>query len=80
MGLIQSAIEKSGIPTVSITLLPHVTRRVQPPRALVVDRPLGYPLGAPYDAELQKRIVMAALALLLRPAADPLIVDFSETP
>ena len=64
----------------SITLLPHVTRRVQPPRALAVDRPLGYPLGAPHDAELQKRIVMAALALLLRPAADPLIVDFSETP
>ncbi len=80
MGLIQSAIEKSGIPTVSITLLRQLTQRVQPPRALAVDRPLGYPLGAPHDAELQKRIVIAALALLLRPVADPLIVDFSETP
>jgi hypothetical protein len=80
VGLIQSAIEKSGIPTVSITLLRQLTQRVRPPRALAVDRPLGYPLGAPNDAALQKRIVMAALALLLRPVADPLIVDFSETP
>jgi hypothetical protein len=56
-----------------------VTARVGPPRALAVDRPLGYPLGAPHDAALQKRIVMAALNLLARPASEPLIVDFPET-
>jgi hypothetical protein len=77
VGLIQSAIEKSGIPTVSITLLREVTERVRPPRALFVDRPLGYPLGAPNDIDLQKRIVMAALELLSRPVQDSMIVDFS---
>jgi hypothetical protein len=71
-------IEKSGTPTVSITLLREVTERVRPPRALAVDRPLGYPLGTPHDAGLQKRIVMAALELLAHPVQEPLLVDFSE--
>ncbi|TAM79708.1 MAG: hypothetical protein EPN47_18095 [Acidobacteria bacterium] len=71
-------IEKSGIPTVSISLLREVTERVRPPRALVVDRPLGYPLGAPHDIDLQKRIVMAALELLAHPVQEPLLVDFTE--
>ena len=71
-------IEKSGIPTVSISLLREVTVRVHPPRALVVDRPLGFPLGAPHDIDLQKRIVMAALELLTYPAREPLLVDFPK--
>ena len=44
VGLIQSIIEKTGIPTASVTLLREVTERVGPPRALFVDRPFGYPL------------------------------------
>lgn len=71
-------IEKSGIPTVSISLLREVTERVRPPRALVVNRPLGYPLGAPHAIDLQKRIVMAALELLAHPVQEPLLVDFLE--
>lgn len=71
-------IEKSGIPTVSISLLRDVTVRVRPPRALVVDRPLGYPLGAPHDVDLQKRIAMAALELLSHPVREPLLVDFPK--
>lgn len=65
VGLIQSVIEKTGIPTVSITLLPEVTERVAPPRALIVDRPLGFPLGEPHNAHMQREIIMAALELLL---------------
>ncbi|MDE3195970.1 MAG: hypothetical protein KGN84_06485 [Acidobacteriota bacterium] len=64
VGLIQSVIEKAGIPTVSISLLREVTEKVRPPRVLAVDAPLGYPLIAPRDAALQKRIIEAALALL----------------
>jgi hypothetical protein len=78
VGLIQSAIEKAGIPTVSITLLREITEQVRPPRALFVNRPLGYPLGALNDAALQKRIVMAALELLLIPAQEPMIVNFPD--
>jgi len=71
VGLIQSVIEKSGVPTVSISLLPEVTERVAPPRFLVVDRPLGYPLGAPNDPELQRSIIRAALAMLTREPPRP---------
>jgi D-proline reductase (dithiol) PrdB len=78
VGLVQSVIEKAGIPTVSITLLPEVTRRVRPPRALAVDRPLGYPLGEPGNAVLQKDIIKAALRLLAEPISDPLIVEYRE--
>jgi hypothetical protein len=78
VGLVQSVIEKSGIPTVSITLLPEVTRRVRPPRALAVDRPLGYPLGEPGNAVLQKDIIEAALRLLHQPVGEPFVVEFRE--
>jgi D-proline reductase (dithiol) PrdB len=64
VGLIQSIIEKAGIPTVSVTLCREITERVTPPRALFVDFPFGYPLGAPNDAALQTEIILAALALL----------------
>lgn len=76
MGLIQSVIEKSGIPTVSITVCKDLTAKVCPPRALFVDRPFGYPLGGPGDEALQTRILLAALALLSRPVDTPLLVDF----
>jgi D-proline reductase (dithiol) PrdB len=78
VGLVQSVIEKSGIPTVSVTLLREVTERVKPPRALVVDRPLGYPLGEPGNARLQLEIILAALALLPVPIGEPLFMEFHE--
>jgi D-proline reductase (dithiol) PrdB len=77
-GLLQSIIEKQGIATVSISLLMEVTSRVAPPRVLVVDRPLGYPLGEPHNPDLQKRIVMAALDLLRIAVTEPLAADFSD--
>jgi hypothetical protein len=79
VGLIQSVIEKSGIPTISITLLREVTERVRPPRALEVDRPLGYPLGEPHNVSLQRQIIMEALELVRRPVLEPLIVDFRKS-
>ena len=77
-GLLQSIIEKAGIPTVSISLLMEVTRHVEPPRVLVVDRPLGFPLCEPNNPELQKRIMLAALALLSRVVSEPLAVEFES--
>ena len=77
-GLLQSIIEKAGVPTVSISLLLDVTRRVEPPRVLAVDRPLGYPFGEPNQPDLQKRIMEAAFALLPHAVSDPLIVNFAN--
>jgi hypothetical protein len=45
-------------------MLPEVTRKVQPPRALVVPYSLGYPLGAPDAPDVQTRILRALLRLV----------------
>ena len=79
VGLVQSVIEKAGIPTVSITLLTEVTKQVAPPRALAVGMPLGYPLGAPNDPDLQKQIMMAAFAMLPLRAESPQLADFEAS-
>ncbi len=71
-------IEAAGIPTVSITLLREITERVAPPRALHVDRPLGFPLGRAHDAPLQRRIVMAALEMLSVAVPDSLLRVFAD--
>ena len=43
--LVQAAIERAGIATVSISLLREITEIIRPPRALHVPFPMGYPLG-----------------------------------
>jgi hypothetical protein len=76
VGLVQSVVEHSGIPTVSITLLREVTERVRPPRALFVDLPLGFPLGHPDDVRMQTTIIMAALDMLSQHVAVPVIREW----
>ena len=76
VGLIQSIIERAGIPTASVTLLREVTERVDPPRTLFVDLPFGYRLGAQNDASLQTVIVMALLSLLSERVPPALRWDF----
>jgi hypothetical protein len=73
--LLQSAIERAGMPTVSISLLREVTSVIKPPRALFVPFPMGYPLGEPNNAPLQRRIAAAALGLLERDGV-PILEDF----
>jgi hypothetical protein len=75
VGLIQAAIERAGIATVSISLLHEVTDVLRPPRALFVPYRLGFPLGEPNNSDLQHRIIAAALAVLARNDV-PVIVDF----
>jgi hypothetical protein len=77
VGLIQGIIEKAGIPTVSVTLCREITERVAPPRALFVDLPFGYPLGAANDAPLQTRIILSALALLPENVPPAMVREFS---
>ena len=66
VGLAQAAVEARGIPTVSVTMLENVTRKIRPPRALSVPYPLGYPLGEPGNRSLQTEILHAMLAMLPR--------------
>lgn len=65
-GLVQGELERRGIVTASITMLPHITRKVGPPRALAVPFDLGYPLGQPHDAAGQRQVLRALLRLCER--------------
>jgi hypothetical protein len=76
VGLIQGVIETAGIPTVSVTLCREITGRVAPPRALFVDLPFGYPLGAPHDAALQRRIILSAFALVAEHVPPAIMREF----
>ena len=46
-----------------VSMMPGITRRVGPPRTLVVPYALGYPLGQPANPEGQRAVVEAMLAL-----------------
>jgi hypothetical protein len=66
VSLVQHALEAAGIVTASLTLMPALTRRLAPPRALAVPFELGAPLGAAGDVALQHQVLRALLALLPR--------------
>ena len=57
----QRAIERKGIPTVSITVALDVTEHVKPPRAVFVPFMMGHLFGVPFHRELQRRIILEAL-------------------
>ena len=78
VGLIQRAVEATGISTVSITLDESITKRVKPPRALSVSYRFGYPLGEPNNPELQHAIIAEALALLVDKGTPPILRGFAE--
>lgn len=64
VALLAGEIEALGIPTVSLTLLPEVTRIVGVPRALALHFPFGAPCGDPGNASLHKAVLREALELL----------------
>ncbi len=59
-------------------MLPELTRRVRPPRAIAVPFPLGYPLGQPDAPEAQKLVVRAMLRLCARDDV-PVIEDLQPS-
>lgn len=62
----QRAIERRGIPTVSITVALDVTEHAKPPRAVFVPFMMGHHFGVPFHRELQRRIILEALDHLAR--------------
>jgi len=66
VGLIQAEIERRGIATAGITMLPRVTRLVGPPRTLSVPFRLGYPFGPPGPEARRQEVLLQMLALLGR--------------
>jgi len=74
VGLIQRAVEASGIPTVSVSVLREITARVRPPRAVFVRWPFGHPLGEPGNRVQQLVVIRDALEALYT-ASPGTIVD-----
>ncbi len=77
--LVQAAIEREGIATVSISLLREVVSVLKPPRALFVPFQMGFPLGEPNHPELQHRVIASALRLLERDDL-PVLESFESVP
>lgn len=66
VSLVQTELERRGIATASLSVLADITARLAPPRALVVDAPLGAPVGPAHDRERQVATLRRLLALLAR--------------
>ncbi|HYE71948.1 MAG TPA: hypothetical protein VEF04_01405 [Blastocatellia bacterium] len=78
VGLLAAAIERRGLTTTSISLLREVTAIINPPRALFVPFPLGYPLGTPNNPILQHQVITASLELLNETNV-PVLADFDSS-
>ncbi len=66
VGLVGGELERRGVVTVAVSLLPEISRKIRLPRALEVPFAFGYPLGEPNDPPLQRRILRALLRLTSR--------------
>ncbi len=66
VSLVQVELERRGIVTVSLTVMPDITRKLAPPRALAVQAPLGAPMGPPHDVERHGAVLRRMLALASR--------------
>jgi len=60
-------LDEAGIPTVSITQVPGITRLIKPSLACFVAHPFGLTLGAVGDAATHRAVVEAVLAEAYRP-------------
>ena len=60
MGLVSTAIEKQGIPTVTLAM----ERGVAAPRVAFVPFPYNFPMGEPNERRRHREVALAALALL----------------
>ena len=69
--------ESEGVATTGISLVREHTEAMRPPRFLWVPFELGRPLGAPNVPDFQRRVILAALALL-EAERGPVLVDFPE--
>ena len=71
-------LEEEGIATVAVVLIRPQAENTKPPRALWVPFELGRPFGPPNDPAFQKRVVLAALGMLVEGGGPVRIIDFPD--
>lgn len=77
MGLVQAQLERRGLVTASVTMMPAITTAIGVPRALVVPFGLGRPFGAPGGRVQQSSVLRALLDLCTRTDV-PVIESFAH--
>jgi hypothetical protein len=71
-------LEEEGIASVAIALIRPQAEHTRPPRALWVPFELGRPVGPPTEPEFQKRVILAALGMLVGSGGPVLLHDFPD--
>ncbi|HWD56861.1 MAG TPA: hypothetical protein VG308_01175 [Stellaceae bacterium] len=71
-------LEEEGIASVAIALIRPQAEKTRPPRALFVPFELGRPIGPPGDPAFQKRVIRAALGMLVEAGGPVRIADFPD--
>jgi hypothetical protein len=66
VSLVSRHLEKNGIPTVTLGSARDIVEECGVARFVFTDFPLGNPCGKPWDAAMQRSIVVIALDLLER--------------
>jgi hypothetical protein len=69
---------EEGIATVAVVLIRPQAENTKPPRALWVPFELGRPFGPPNDPTFQRRVVLAALGMLVEGDGPVRIIDFPD--
>jgi len=72
-------VEERGIPTVSVTVARDMTAAVKVPRAVFVPWPMGHHFGAPFHREIQRRVLLEMLDVLVS-ATEPGTIRNLEIP
>ena len=73
-------LEERGFATVALASVRAQAEKTRPPRALWTTSQMGRPLGEPNDPAFQRRVILAALALLERTDGPVILADFTEDP
>ena len=68
-------IEKAGIPTVVVTMMPAVAEERVAPRVVGVEFPFGHAFGMPGDKPMQRAVLELALRILAGAGAPGTRVD-----
>jgi hypothetical protein len=71
-------LEEEGIATVAVVLIRPQAENTKPPRALWVPFELGRPFGPPNDPAFQRRVLLAALGMLVEDGGPVRIIDFPD--
>jgi D-proline reductase (dithiol) PrdB len=64
VGLVQREIEAAGFSTISLSMMPELTKSVGVPRIAAIEHPFGLTLGMPRDTVRQLAVLRATFRAL----------------